>query len=117
LDLRREGVKNKRLFLNCLGVSPSFWTAVREVLNSDSSMVEAFPLIADGRVATTIDGGVKSLVNAVVEAFSNGDWLKEEPIEVDCGNGCNCPGVVSGWLPNAEAGKSVISIPSGEPKP
>lgn len=114
-DLRRDGVKNKRLFLNGLGISPSCWTGVREGVVPSSSTVGVSTSAADVRAAT--DGGEASAINAVVEASSKGDMLYEEP---RVGGGCtgyDCPCVASGSIAGLGGGKSVISIPSGEPKP
>ena len=115
--LRRDGVKNKRLFLNALGISPSCRTGVREGVVSSSSTVGVSTSAVDVRAATATDGGEASAINAVVEASSNGDMLYEEPLAGDGCTGYDCLCVVSGSIACLGAGKSVISIPSGEPKP
>jgi hypothetical protein len=80
-------------------------------------MVGVSTSATDMRVATATDGGEASAINAVVEASSNGDILYEEPIVLDSCNGYGRPWVASGSIAGLGAGKSVISIPSGEPKP
>lgn len=83
-DLRRDGVKNNRLFPSFLGVSLSFGTGAKEALavvvsepNSRMFGVCVFATLGsrEPRGATATDGGVESVANAIVEATSNGDML------------------------------------------
>ena len=78
LDLRRDGVKNKRLFLNFFGLSPSSPTVEREGAISNLLPEGVSPSATDGRVVITVDDGLASVTIAVVEATSGGDWLWEE---------------------------------------
>jgi len=81
-DLRRDGVKNKRLFLNFFGLSPSSPTVEREGAISNLLPEGVSPSATDGRVVITVDNGLASVAIAVaiavVEATSGGDWLWEE---------------------------------------
>ena len=77
-DLRRDGVKNKRLFLNFFGLSPSSPTVEREGAMSNLLPEGVSPSATDGRAVIKVDGGLASVIIAVAEATAGGDWLWEE---------------------------------------
>jgi hypothetical protein len=81
--LRRDGVKNNRRFLNFVEISPSFFFRVREGVTLDSPASFFSTSAAGERLATAIDGGEESVVNAIVEAASSDDPLCGKPRAVD----------------------------------
>ena len=86
-DFRREGVKNNLRLLCFIGVSLTFPVVGRDVVGSgdSSTMGVANPLLLiDLRSATTIDGGVLSVVKAVADAASNDDAPYDEEVVIVC---------------------------------
>ena len=115
LAFRRDGVKNKRLFRSFVGVASSL--SPLPAAAGDSPAPRATDEV---RLATVADGGVESAVNAILEASSNGVGLAGETGVVDSSwNGSNFSSVVDSAAVAAglRDGISVISIPSGDPKP
>ncbi len=119
LDLRRDGVKNNRLFRSFLVVSPSFrlCEGVGEGLAWwISSCTISLVVVLDRPCPLVVfvkgESGVEGVVLSVEGLLVSGDRLR---VGLSATNGCSEPpsDSIAGFL----AGMSVISIPSGEPKP
>ena len=113
---RREGVKNKRFFLSFAGVAPPARICGIDDIGSFSLLVGVVVGAFGGRVVTSVECEVESVVNAVVEPTSCINRLVEE----ESFGSWICEGYCFCWDAAGSsfvAGISGISIPSGEPKP